>query len=84
MYSRKMAWLGAAIGVSVASVCGSAWAEQASPAKPAAAADKGGAVEELVVTARRREESLLEVPVEVSVVTPTEIQAGCSAHPGHR
>jgi iron complex outermembrane recepter protein len=72
MYSRKMAWLGAAIGVSVASVCGGAWAQEAGPTKPAAAADKG-AVEELIVTARRREESLQKVPVEVSVVTTAEI-----------
>jgi len=70
MYFRKAAWLGAAMGVSAA---GAAWAQDARPNR--VAPEGAAAVEEVVVTARRREEGLQDVPVAVSVVSTQEIRA---------
>jgi iron complex outermembrane receptor protein len=49
-------------------VCASqAWA-QATPA------DRGAALQEIVVTAQRRQEALVDVPISVSAVTPEQLQ----------
>jgi outer membrane receptor protein involved in Fe transport len=63
---------GAALGV-MAAGCGDLAQAQAAP--PAGqGAQPAGALEEIVVTARRRNESLLDVPVAVTAITPAAIR----------
>jgi outer membrane receptor protein involved in Fe transport len=70
MYKSSRAFL-ARLSVSVAILSSSAtYAQQAADATPAA--DSGG-LQEVVVSARRKEESLIKVPVSVSVIDATQI-----------
>lgn len=60
-------------GASIAVLAGPAWAQQAPTAQPAATT--GTVIEEVVVTARQRSETLRNVPAAVSVLTASQIQA---------
>ena len=66
-FSRNFAWLGSIAAISAFSIsllpAGTAIAQE----------DAAGAIEEIVVTARKRAESLLEIPESVSVITGADI-----------
>ena len=68
-WSRKLVLRSAALlcGVSGAAIGlgDAAWAQEAAPAKA-----QGASLEEVVVTARRREERLQDVPIAVAAFTP--------------
>jgi iron complex outermembrane recepter protein len=68
MRFRKAMWLSATVAGAVSH---GAMAQESRPASTASA----GTLEELVVTARRREEDLQKVPVAVSVVTAKEVRS---------
>ncbi|MCY3970427.1 MAG: hypothetical protein OXG74_10860 [Acidobacteria bacterium] len=52
---------------------GSAWAQEDEPAQDPAVAE-GLFVEEITVTATKREESLQDVPIAVTAITPLQIE----------
>ena len=66
-FARNLAWLGSIAAVSAISVSllpsGTAMAQESA----------AGGIEEIVVTARKRAESLLEIPESVSVITGADI-----------
>ena len=58
-------------------IAGQAQAQTVAPAEPAPAAEvenQGEALEDLVVTAQRREERLQDVPLAISAFSPQELQ----------
>lgn len=77
MYLKKSVLLSAALGVAIGiSATGTAWAQDTQPAQSAKGANADGDTvdaTELVVTARRRSERLVDVPVSVSVVSTKDI-----------
>ncbi|PSO11891.1 hypothetical protein C7E20_10615 [Sphingobium sp. AEW4] len=50
------------------------WAQQAAPAVTPAAAESDGAIEEIVVTAQKREESLQKVPISISALSANALE----------
>ena len=65
---RYGVWFGLAAGTSAAMLAATWAMAQTAPASTATSADSGSALEEIVVTARRRTEALQNVPVAVDVV----------------
>ena len=62
-------------GVCLVALPGSAWAQdQLAAPKPAAAEQQGNSLDEIVVTARKRTESVQDIPVSVTVFSPKQIE----------
>jgi len=72
--NQRYVSMGARVGarlVAAALACGGAtvWADEQQPAQPTEQAASPGALQEVVVTATRREQSLSKVPISVSALT---------------
>src|ERR1700745_3905627 len=65
-----------ACGVLTVVTCAAAQAE--SPAESAQPAAEAGALEEIVVTAQKRSEKLLDVPISISSVSPSDLKESAS------
>ncbi|WP_246524970.1 TonB-dependent receptor [Sphingobium phenoxybenzoativorans] len=61
-------------GMAVTAHAQTAPAEQADAAQPAAASGEEGGLQDIVVTARKRQESVQDVPVSVTAISAVEIQ----------
>jgi iron complex outermembrane recepter protein len=72
---RYGVWFGLAAGSSAAVLASTLAVAQAVAPTTGTAADNGNTLEEVVVTARRRVESLQDVPVTVDVVSAAAIEA---------
>ncbi|MDB5676749.1 MAG: TonB-dependent receptor [Sphingomonas bacterium] len=64
-----------ALAVALAVTAAPAFAQSAAPAAPSQAAPDSGAPGDIIVTAQKRSENVQSVPLAVSVLSPTQLQA---------